>query len=360
MHVTNFPPRPVTDGGTHREEALGKLLASWGARRIVVQDSVFRRNKVAKLFRLGRLMREVRSAKPGLVVCNYPAYPFFWQHKITRYTLISLLFASKLRSMANRLGFRIVIDVMDLPVFQYRDLGYQLEMSEDTHKLFDRFVFRRADKLWVCSEMLAETIRREYGCHEQSTIVALNGHSMDISPPPLDMSGPMKLAYAGWLSPWRGVACMIDAFLASGVTEAQLHMCGPSGEWISEHYADSRIIYHGSLTDAEAIRRLAGCQVGIIPYPEEGYYNLAFATKFPFYLALGMAVLSSEARETASHVRRLGVGLVAPLDKFSDAIAYLDGHRDEVAQWHRRALEVRSDFDWSNIYSRALEQTLNG
>jgi len=103
---------------------------------------------------------------------------------------------------------------------------------------------------------------------------------------------------------------------------------------------------------------LKECQVGVIPYPESGYYNLAFATKLPFYMALGQPVLCSEARETASHVSRLGIGLVRPLSEFATAIRYLDSHRNQIAAWRQRVMESRGDFAWSNLYSKALEETL--
>ena len=110
-----------------------------------------------------------------------------------------------------------MIDVMDLPAFQHEDLGYRLEMRDSTLNRFDRFVFSRADALWVCSESIAGLIADRYGIDGSRLIVALNGHDMDFEPRPPDDSGPLKLAYAGSLNRERGIAGAIEAFLASGV-----------------------------------------------------------------------------------------------------------------------------------------------
>jgi glycosyltransferase involved in cell wall biosynthesis len=359
FHITNFPPREVFDGGTCREEALAAFLASRGAKRLIVQDDTFYDSKVDRLRRLFRLIRAIEQEKPELVVCNYPSYPFYWEHRVTPYFILSVVFAYWARHATRKIGCLLVLDIMDLPVFQYADLGYEIKMRPATLKRFDKYLFHRADRLWVCSESLSRLIHQEYGVSIDKITTVLNGHNMEFKVPVVDLSGPLKLAYAGSLNPCRGIATMIDAFLASDLPDAELHLCGAFGEWIGERYCDNRLIYHGGLADAQAAVVLKECQVGVIPYPESGYYNLAFATKLPFYMALGQPVLCSEARETASHVSRLGIGLVCPLSQFAAGIRYLDSHRDQIAAWRQRITEVRNDFSWSNLYAKALEETLS-
>jgi glycosyltransferase involved in cell wall biosynthesis len=278
---------------------------------------------------------------------------------------MSVAFAAALKSAARKHGFKVVVDVMDLPAHQFADLGFSLEMSVKNFLRFDRFVFGKADYLMVCSQSMTELIHKRYGVDESSLIVALNGHSIGedgveegcfgtpLSRNPGDKR--LKFAYAGTLNAARGIAPVLDAFLESDV-DAEMHLCGPHGDWITTDYNDPRLIYHGALSDDQAAAALAGCDVGLIPYPEKGYYNLAYATKLSFYLGLGMAVLCSEARETASQVKRLGVGLCWPLADFASAFRQIAENADELSLWRKRANEVRADYSWTSIYTRAFDE----
>lgn len=360
LQITNFAPRQVVDGGTSREEALVHFFAERGASRLVVQDEQFRGSKLGRVMRLRRLMREVREANPDIVVLSYPAYPFFWQHKISPYLAMSMVFALLLRREANKHGFQIVVDVMDLPVLQYKDLGFEIGTSPQTLHFFNRFVFSRADYLWICSDSLVEVMHQRYGVPQARLISVLNGHSMRFEPRQREQKGPIKFAYAGSLNRERGIGHLIDSFLKSGVANAELHLCGLHGDWIKVEYGDCRgVLYHGSLTDAQACDTLSGCDVGLIPYPEQGYYHLAFATKLPFYMALGLPVLCSNVHETGSHIVRLGVGLCWDINDFAAAFASLCDHPDQIAGWRKRLLEVRSEYSWTSIYSRALQETMS-
>lgn len=359
IHLTNFQPQPIVDGGSHREEALADFLASRGARRLVVQDSVFGSSKWQRVARLSRLKREMREAAPDLVVLNYPACPFLWQHKVGYYFASSVVLLRWLRHEATRRGFKIVIDVMDLPVFQHRDLGYELQMRDSTLARFDRFVFGQADAIWVCSGLIAGLIHEHYGVPEARLITALNGHKMG-SVPLRDTHEGVRFAYAGSMNSERGIAPAIEAFLAGAAPDSELHLCGPFGDWIPGRFDDPRIVYHGALTDADACAALAACDVGLIPYPERGYYHVAFATKLPFYLNLGLPVLCSAARETASYVEKLGIGMWRDIDSFATAFSEISRNPGVVDEWRGNVLAAREEFDWSYIYSRALAETPGG
>ncbi len=358
VQLTNFGPARVVDGGTSREDALSHFLESRNARHILVQDPVYSGGRSAHFLRLPRLMKELTNIQTDLVVLNYPAYPFFWQHKVTPYFLMSLMFCVLLRRSADRRGLQIAIDIMDLPAYQYLDLSFKLEMSPKMLQQFDRFIFSRADRLWVCSNSLAGIVNHDYGIDESKLAVAVNGYGTEIEPREHPDSGPIRLAYAGGMNRERCIESIIDTFLTCGVSNAELHLCGSNGDWVRDKYADPRVIYHGSLTDREAGQVLSGCTIGLIPYPERGYYNLAFATKFSFYLGVGLPILCSNAHETASNVRRLGVGMCCSLEEFGEAFRLLEKDRTQIERWRERVYEVRRDFSWTSIYSRVLDEPL--
>lgn len=358
LHISNFPPGPVLDGGTSRENALEQFLAGYGAKHIIVQDESFKRSKARRLLRLSGIMDEIRAYRPDLVVLYYPSYPFFWQHKVTPYFWMSVLFAELLRRASKKQGFDIVIDIRDLPAFQYKDLGFPIEMKPGTLRWFDRFVFSRANCLWVCSESIGHLVHECYGIAESRLITTLNGYRTPIKPS-TDYGGRLKLAYAGSLNRERGIKTLIDSLFRSEIQDFELHLCGLYGDWILDEYKDSRLVFHGSLTNEQASSTLSQCHIGIIPYPERGYYHLAYATKLSFYMGLGLPVLCSNAHETASHVRRLGVGLCRPMDDFDSAFQTLDNNRDQIKDWQRRVLEVREEFSWHAIFARSLAETTN-
>ncbi len=363
VYVANFTRNPeVTDGGSSREDALATFVCDQGGECLTVCDGRFKGNAKERFTRAGRLLREIEELNPELVVLSYPSYPFFWQHKVTRYFWTSVQFTRQLSKLARKIGFRVVIDIMDLPVFQYKDLGFGLEMRPETLRKFDRFIFGWADYLWVCSESLAEVIAKNYAIPKSRMIVALNGYRDTCKP---DTSADctdnvLRFTYAGSLNPERGIKHLIDSFLANDLENCELHLCGPFGEWIDTTVQSKAIFHHGSLFNDQACEIMSGCDVGLIPYPERGYYHLAFATKLGFYLGLGMPVLSSNAHETASHVKRLGVGLCWNIDDFASAFAYINAHREELCKWRKRAMEARGDFNWSTIYANALSRTCEG
>jgi hypothetical protein len=64
---------------------------------------------------------------------------------------------------------------MDLPAFQYADLGFSLQMRPEQLQAFDKFIFSRADVLWVCSGSIAGLICDRYGIDQRKSMVVLNG-----------------------------------------------------------------------------------------------------------------------------------------------------------------------------------------
>jgi glycosyltransferase involved in cell wall biosynthesis len=353
LHITNTISEKKLDGGGSREEALIRFLDSKSAVRSVVMNERFLGSRWERLTRVQSLLNEVRLAKPEMIVLNYPAYPFYWQHKVTVYYWMAVFFARKLRNLANDLGARIVIDVMDLPRFQYKDLGYELEMNPKRLEYFDRLIFSLADKLWVCSHSLADLIERKYAIEHSKIIDVLNGYNEQASSACLDASNSLhklRFVYCGSLNKERGIDDLLAHFNASGV-DAELHVCGPHGEWI---VGNEKLFCHGTLNEADAMRLASSCDVGLIPYPEYGYYHLAFATKLAFYLGAGIPVMCSMAKETASYVQSMKIGLCRPFDQFANAFSEIASSKKNIMHWKANVQNVRNSFSWNAIYEKAL------
>lgn len=357
VHITNFEPREsITDGGTNREEALARIAAGMGARRLVVQDSGFKASKTDRFLRLHRLMKEIQEIGPELILLNYPSYPFFWQHKVTHYYWFSILFARRLRQWASNNRVRIVVDVMDMPLYQHRDLGYGIEMSDSRFRVLDRAVFQNADHIWFCSSRIRELAIREYGLRPEATSVVANGSSLyTFSSKPRD-ERPFRFVYCGSLARERGIGEMIEAYDQARIPNSELHLAGEAGEWIKQQWNSTNIIYHGKLTDPEAAELASNCNLGLIYYPQHGYYQLAYATKLPFYVCAGVPVLCTNVQETGIAVSELGVGRVVDISRFGAAMAELVEQK-HVLQSCRESLErAREKLTWDRLYTAAIER----
>lgn len=356
IYVTNSVSRQVVDGGTNREEALARFFSERGASRLVVQDEQFRGSKLGRVMRLRRLMQEVRDANPDIVVLNYPAYPFFWQHKVTVYYWMALVFARLLRRWADSHNARVVIDVMDLPVFQFRDLGYALSMSEKQFQRFDRAVLRRAHYLWVCSHSLAGLTSRTYGVADESITVVVNGCTPRPLPCRRRPDGVFRFFHSGSMDRARGIEDMLNAFIAARVANAELHLAGCNGEWIDGRFPASQVVYHGSLSDSQAATLGSTCDVGLIYYPQRGYYHYAFATKLAHYVSCGLPVLCTNVGETGQAVRSLGVGKVADIAQFGEAMREMAEPTSGIAEYASAVRDARVALSWEALYSAALER----
>lgn len=356
-HVTNFLPREIVDGGTNREEALARFLAGRGATRIVVQDQTFSNDRRAKLTRLGRLMKQIREVRPDTVVLSYPGYPFFWQHKVTRYFVTSLIFARWLRAWASGSGSRIIIDVTDLPIYQYRDLGLPMEMSARLFRQFDKTVFSQADELWVCSHNLAELVKEKCGLSRQVIKAVVNGGTARELPRAARGHRPFRFVNCGGLMPQRGTAGLISAFLDARISDAELHLVGAGGEWIPERFSHPQMICHGSRTNKVAEGLAARCDVGVVYAPQQGYYHLAFATKLAHYVCCGIPVLCTDARETARAVRTLGVGEVVDIRHFAEGMREMARCPDLQARFGNALTSAKRELSWEYLYACALDET---
>ncbi len=353
LHITNFASREVTDGGTNREEALASFFAKKGAKRLIVCDEKFSRSKPARLTRIIRLMSEIASVRPDVVVLNYPQYPFFWSHSLSLYYLYSLFFAKKLRKYADKNKAKVLVDVMDFPLFQHKDLGTESKLDESDFRKFDSTVLHAADKVWICSHELTGLAQKEYNLPDQKLETVVNGSVHFELDTVAREDGKTRFVSCGGLTKERGTKDMIDAFCAAQMDDAEMHLAGMGGEWIAEDYKDENIVYHGALSASDAAKLAAGCDVGVIYYPQKGYYQLAFATKLPFYLACGIPVLATNVRETGGAVARLGVGRIAEESEFASVMKDWAGAPDVKGPYAYNIEKAASELEWDRLFSSA-------
>jgi len=315
------------------------------------------------LLRVPRLLVDVWLSPHRIVLLYYPGYPFFWKHKVTPWFIVSIIFSVVLFLVTRLRGKRTIIDVVDLPLHQFRDLHLSMEMSERTFHAFDRVVFTLADEIWFASERFCRLAHQEYHLDPRKTQTVPNG-AFRVTPGrvPLEERGsslsPFRFVYAGTMNAARELDAMLAAFVALPQRDVELHLCGIEGEWIPERYPDHRIKFHGHLSQPDSLDLILQCDVGIVPYPERGYYDLVFPSKLPLYVTGGVMVLGSNAAEISRGIDEWQIGIHGPIDQISGLMLHCVDSPAMVLAFKQSAWAKRGQFYWDSIYSRALLNTL--
>jgi glycosyltransferase involved in cell wall biosynthesis len=131
-------------------------------------------------------------------------------------------------------------------------------------------------------------------------------------------SGNMIAMFIGWVIPSKGVTELVAAWSSVKREGWCLQIVGPGDErYISElrgHYTSETIEFVGELPHAEAMERLAKCDVLILPSHTEGFPNVVVEA-----MALGKPVI---ATDVGAIPEMLGedAGIVVPA-KDGDALA---------------------------------------
>lgn len=359
LRICNWPVDLVTDGGSSRDLALIQFTYAVGGAVETIQNEFFFRSKLHRLLRVGQLLIQVWQSRHRIVLLYYPGYPFFWRHKITTWFVISIAFSVALFLVTRLTGKKTIIDVVDLPLYQYRDLDLPMEMSEKVFHLFDWIVFTLADEIWFASEAFSRLACRAYHLSPQKVRTVLNGAfriqpgNMELEQRRNDLS-PLRFVYAGTMNSARELDIMLTAFTMQPYSDIELHLCGIEGEWIPVQYPDPRIHFHGHLSQADLLSLLQQCDVGIIPYPERGYYNLVFPSKFPLYVTGGVMLLGSNATELARCIDTWGVGWHGPIEQLGRLLQKCVKDTPSVRTYRHETRRHAEDFYWDTIYYHAL------
>lgn len=369
LQLVNLDSGVVTGGGSSRIRALDDFVDSHDGQRIVVQDWAWHRNRAYRLMRPLSLLRQVRLAKPDALILRYPGFPFFWSIEGNVALLRGLFFLNMLRRVKSRQRFGVAVDILDLLRYPSPNPDMKLELSDKWLGFFEQRLLDLADETWACSRAIGKHLAETYHISEDRVRVVLNGNfrheaSPDALPERIPEGG-VRFFYAGDLAPgWRGTELMIDAFLSEAAQhDAWLILCGANGDWIRQSYPDQRVINLGVLSPSGVAAAGRQCQAGLIPQPEEGYYHLAFPTKLGLYLTLGLAVVTTRAREAAEFVEENGVGVVTSAEDLGKTLADIARDPDSLYKYRTKAAEMGEAFYWDNIYAKAFdgfEQRMEG
>jgi glycosyltransferase involved in cell wall biosynthesis len=239
-----------------------------------------------------------------------------------RYSLMSLVGLA----LARRIGVPHLLEVnAPLRLERARTKGLVLDGAAGA---VERWLFDASDAVLVVSEALRRYVL-EHGGHTASTVVMPNGVDTRRFRPEegaTAMRARLGLAddafvvgFAGSLKPWHGVETLLEAFAALhlDVSAARLVIVGdgPQGDALRGQAArlgiDEQSIFTGKVAHQEMPALLAAMDVGVAPYARVPDFYFS-PLKIYEYMAVGLAVVGSDAGEIAALVRDGQTGLMCP------------------------------------------------
>lgn len=349
----------VLHGGSARiNELTEALVHRWPDSTVHDLETTLRSHKGSRrvaLFSAWRAaLAHIRLSKNPLVLMHYPNLPSAYPLSLKK-LLAGLIWFPLFCAALGRWGKRIVISVEDLPLLQCRDLDYSLEVPASLLAFWERRVFNLVDEYWFSSQTMADIQTTHLHLKPQKVRVVKNGcPSVTISTPTTNKRDRIRFVYAGTLAKSRGVEALLSTFREMPFPLAELHLCGIDGEWILHEPFDSRVCYYGALPAKSAVRVVKNCDVGIIPYPERGYFQIAYPIKLSLYIASGLSVLSTNLTEPRRVIEEERVGLIVDQSNLGHQIAWLAEHREEVEEWKMKARMAAPRFTWEGILKEAL------
>jgi glycosyltransferase involved in cell wall biosynthesis len=187
----------------------------------------------------------------------------------------------------------------------------------------DRLAYRRARRLLVASESLAEDLRRQ-GQPAQRIVVVPPGRDVadTVGQPPGDLREGRRAAFlsvGNWVER-KGTLSLLEAFATLDQTAATLHLVGntrvePSyGDRVRQRLARSdlhgRVVVHGPLSTSQVAALYTAADVFVLPSLREPY-----GTVYGEAMAAGLPVVGWDAGNLP-HLARDGVEgrVIAPGD----------------------------------------------
>ena len=250
---------------------------------------------------------------------------------------------------------KLIIEVNDLYYEQSVDL--KLCVDEDMAQFqFILYGIELADYIFASNEM-AKYAKTRYQIKSFHTVI--NGA------PPLKVSNieeletgkrlhniKIRCVYAGSLNQGRQIEELIQVF--STLQQVELILIGDMGEWLLTRLLPQNVTYLGSFNESEAMRIVAGCDLGLIPYSSDvRYYNLCYPTIASFYLYAGIPFLSTPLKELmAVFVGLHDVVKFADINQWYNLISGLSKVELDTAK--EKLLKSKLDYSWNKLLDQGL------
>jgi len=264
---------------------------------------------------------------------------------------------------ARATGGQVVYDSHENAVEEHAGLlWWRLTMRRSVAAIEGRLI-GEASHVVTIGDALADAIRARHAASIRGLAVVRNTPEAAATPLEERGGGPLRLAYAGLLTPERRVDAMVAA-LALLPDEWRLDITGfgPSRYMaalraLAERtgVAD-RIAWHPPVPPEWLVDHLAASDVGLfLSEGRTGQQSVSLPNKVFEYTAAGLAVVTAGSAESARLLTRHGHGLAvenATPQALAAALRTLD--RAGIEALRRRAAAAREQLCWSREKSRLL------
>ena len=216
----------------------------------------------------------------------YPSIPIYPATSEKKYYLATAYYRI-LRAVKGK--SRIFTYLIDLPKEQEESFGIQ-RINIDKKKLlkFEDMLFSMSDVVIAASSGF-KTLLLERGCSY--------GEKIDVLPVALRIKAKntssdgekIRIFYSGELE--REYEKNMLKAIAHSLTDAELIICGRSGDWIN----DEKLVnaeYKGYVDTNTHDEIAKSCDFAIVCYPNNGYYKYVTPSKLCTYMGLELPVLS--------------------------------------------------------------------
>lgn len=264
---------------------------------------------------------------------------------------------------ARATGGQVIYDSHENAVEEHAGLlWWRLAMRRSVAAI-ERRLIGEASHVVTIGDALADAIRLRHPTAIRGLTIVRNTPEASTAPLAERSGGPLRLAYAGLLTPERRIDAMLAA-LALLPDEWRLDITGfgPSRHVAAlRALADrtgvaGRVAWHPPVPPERLVDHLAASDVGLfLSAGRTGQQSVALPNKVFEYTAAGMAVVAAGSAEAARLLARHGHGLAleeATPRALAAALRTLD--RAGIEALRRRAAAARDELSWSREKLRLL------
>jgi glycosyltransferase involved in cell wall biosynthesis len=262
---------------------------------------------------------------------------------------------------------RVLFDVHDLSpdMFSMRFEGRRFQRAAEwVLRRIERLACRFADRVITVHEPYRQELIAR-GADAQKVVVVMNSLDEQLLPPVVDRpdSSPFEVVYHGTITPHYGVSLLVEAFarIRDAVPAARLALLG-EGDALAD--VEARIdrlglrsavtLSYSYLPQHEALERIRGASVGVIPNLPIRLNRFALSTKLLEYCALRVPVVCADLPTIRAHFGDAELRFFRAGDVAALAEALMDVASNPAAAEARvaSAAERSKLYSWSHFAER--------
>lgn len=340
IHIAWYNEK-LNEGGLARNYAFANYLSQNGFTTL----NYYPNNIVKRVINIFKLTRILLTSKKNTIFIHGNFYITNYLVQIFGFHFYVNLVAAILKKASY--NNNIIIEINDLRYEQAKDLKNKKvtrKFDENEKKIL--YDLKNVKYIFASNSMKEYAIKK-YKLREENASVIINGGPLLdknlILKDKFKISNKINYVYAGTLNKGRQIENMINIF--ENNSKVTLYLLGSGGEWIENENVKENIKYLGPMVEREAHKFVSLCDVGLIPYNQNGfYYNLCYPTKASFYITAGIPFLSTELDELIYIFKQKDICYFKELTEWEIFINEID--KDTINIMKKKVINKSYQFDW--------------